>query len=203
MSMGLLLTKNLVGRWFKLTSRRKEIFLATKLAVKVDMTTYAVSIHGDKAYVKQAFEDSLKRLQTDYVNIYYQHRIDPKVPIEETVAAVAELVKAGKVKYIGLSECFSKALHRAHKVHPIAAVQIEYSLFSLDIEREEIGLKKTCEELGVAIVAYSPLGRGLLTGQIKSRKDLEGDYRLSQPRFLEENFNNNLILVNKIVKMAE
>ena len=116
---------------------------------------------------------------------------------------MAELVKEGKVKYLGLSECSSNTLRRAHKVHPIAAIQLEYSLFSLDIEREEIGLKKTCDELGVAIVAYSPLGRGLLTGQIQSRKDLEGDVRLIFPRFSEENFDNNIKLVHKVQELAK
>jgi len=146
----------------------------------------------------------LKRLGTDYVDLYYQHRVDKNTRIEDTVAAMAELVKEGKVKYLGLSECSTKTLQRACKVYPIAACQIEYSLFTLDIEREEIGLKKACEELGVAIVAYSPLGRGLLSGELKSRSDLkEGDFRLLLPRFSEENFPKNLELVDLIKKLAE
>ena len=195
--------EELIGRWFKLTGRRNEIFLATKFGLSVDMQTYTIKINGDRDYIRQAIESSLKRLQTDHVDLYYQHRVDPKVRIEDTVAAMAELVKEGKTKYIGLSECSAETLRRAHKVHPISAVQLEYSLFSLEIEREEIGLKKACDELGVAIVAYSPLGRGLLTGQIKSRSDLENDWRLTQPRFSEDNLAKNLELVDKVASIAK
>jgi len=196
--------EELIGKWFKLTGRRSEIFLATKFGIVKNEKTGKMEARGDKEYVKESIEGSLKRLGVEYVDLYYVHRIDKNVRIEETVEALAELVKVGKVKQIGLSECSTKTLQRAHKVHPIAAVQIEYSLFSLDIEREEIGLKKACEELGVAIVAYSPLGRGLLTGQYKSRKDfLEGDNRLNHPRFSEENFSKNLELVYKVEKLAE
>ena len=195
--------EELIGRWFKLTGRRKEIFLATKFGVVVNADG-SRGARGDREYIRQSIEGSLKRLQTDYVDLYYQHRVDPNTRIEDTVAAMAELIKEGKVRHIGLSECSSKTLRRAYKVHPIAAVQIEYSLFTLDIEKEEIGLKKTCEELGVAIVAYSPLNRGLLTGQIKKRSDLlEGDVRLYLPRFSEENFPKNLELVEAVKKIAE
>jgi len=161
-------------------------------------------IRGDKEYVRKCIEASLKRLETDYVDLYYQHRVDQNTRIEDTVEAMAELVKEGKVKYLGLSECSAKTLRRAHKVHPISAVQLEYSLFTLDIERPEIGLKQACDELGVAIVAYSPLGRGFLTGQLKSRADImEGDFRLMLPRFSEENFSKNLDLVNWLTQLAE
>lgn len=196
--------EELVGKWFKMTGRRKEIFLATKFSLSFDPATFQMSIRGDKEYVRQACEASLKRLGTDYIDLYYQHRVDPKTTIEETVGAMAELVKEGKVKYLGLSECSANTLRRAHKVHPISAYQVEYSLFTLDIEREEIGLKKTCEELGVAIIAYSPLGRGLLGGQIKSRSDFHpDDKKLIFPRFSEENFPNNLKLVEEVEKLAK
>ena len=196
--------EELLGRWFKATGRRKEIFLATKFGIVFDPKTYTMDARGDKEYIRKSLDGSLKRLQTDYVDLYYQHRIDQKTSIEDTITALAELVKEGKVKHLGLSECSTKTLCRAHKVHPIAAIQVEYSLFSLDIEREDIGLKKACDELGVAIVAYSPLGRGILTGRYKSRKDFkEDDWRLTQPRFSEENFSKNLDLVDKISEIAK
>jgi aryl-alcohol dehydrogenase-like predicted oxidoreductase len=176
--------EELIGKWFKMTGRRKEIFLATKYGITIDFSTGVVGARGDREYIRLSIEGSLKRLGTDYVDLYYQHRIDKNTRIEDTIAALAELVKEGKVKYLGLSECSARTLRRAHKVHPIAAVQMEYSLFSLDIERPEIGIKQACDELGVAIVAYSPLGRGLLTGQYKSRSNFDPeDWRLSQPRF--------------------
>jgi len=196
--------EELIGKWFKLTGRRKEIFLATKFGISYDPKTGQRVIRGDKEYVKECIEGSLKRLQTDYVDLYYQHRVDKNVRIEETVEAMAELVKAGKVRYLGLSECSANTLRRANKVHPIAAVQLEYSLMCLDIERPEIGLKEACDEVGAAIVAYSPLGRGFLTGQIKSRSDLlPGDFRLTLPRFSEENFSKNLELVKLVTEIAE
>jgi len=194
--------EELIGKWFKQTGRRKEIFLATKFGIYADGGQ--TKVRGDREYIRKAIEGSLSRLQTDYVDLYYQHRVDKNTRIEDTVEALAELVKEGKVRNIGLSECSAKTLRRAHKVHPIAAVQVEYSLFSLDIEREEIGLKKACDEFGVAIVAYSPLGRGLLTGKYKSRSDFkEGDWRLNQPRFSEENFSKNLELVVAVVNLAK
>lgn len=196
--------EELIGKWFKQSGRRKEIFLATKFGVSIDPITKQGSIRGDKQYVRECIEGSLKRLGTDYVDLYYQHRVDKNTRIEDTVEAMAELVKEGKVKYLGLSECSAKTLYRAHKVHPIAACQLEYSIFTLEIERPEIGLKKACDELGVAIVAYSPLGRGILTGQLKSRSDLkEGDFRLMLPRFSEENFSKNLELVDMITEVAK
>jgi len=196
--------EELIGKWFKQTGRRKEIFLATKFANFVDPQTGQHRIRGDKEYVRQAFEASLKRLQTDYVDLYYQHRVDKNTRIEETVEAMAELVKEGRVKHLGLSECSAKTLRRAHKVYPIAACQLEYSIFSLDIEREEIGLKEACDELGVAIVAFGALGRGMFTGEIKSRNDIpQGDFRLMLPRFSEENFSKNLEVVDLISKIAQ
>jgi aryl-alcohol dehydrogenase-like predicted oxidoreductase len=138
------------------------------------------------------------------VDLYYVHRIDKNVPIEETIGVLKEFVNAGKIKYIGLSECSSDTLRRAYAVHPIAAVQIEYSPFSLDIERDEIGLLKTCRELGVAVVCYSPLGRGVLTGQIKSPDDFEeNDFRQHLPRFSKENFPKNLQLVDTLTALAK
>jgi len=178
--------------------------LSTKFGIKWDKTTNQLTVRGDKEYIRECIENSLRRLCTDYIDLYYVHRIDKNTKIEETMEALAELVKEGKIRYIGLCECSAATLRRAYKIHPVTAVQIEYSLFSLDIEREEIGLKKACDELGVAIVAYSPLGRGLLTGQIKSRDDFcEGDIRIYFPRFSEENFKYNLELVDEITKMAK
>ena len=196
--------EELIGKWFKQTGRRKEIFLATKFGFIFDAEKKQLTVKGDKEYVRKCIEGSLKRLQTDYVDLYYQHRPDKNIPIEETVEAMAELVKEGKVKYLGLSECSEKTLRRAQAVHPIAAVQLEYSLFYTDIEKEEIGLKKACDELGIAIVAYSPLGRGMLTGQYKSRTDFQpNDTRLWLPRFSEENFHKNLELIDKLTQFAE
>jgi aryl-alcohol dehydrogenase-like predicted oxidoreductase len=163
-----------------------------------------MDIRGDKEYVQQACEASLKRLGTEYIDLYYQHRVDLKTPIEETVSAMASLVKQSKVRHLGLSECSAATLRRANKVHPISAYEVEYSLFTLDIEYPQVGLKKTCEELDIAIVAYSPLGRGMLTGRYKSRDDFEpSDGRLVLPRFSEENFPKNLELVRKIDEIAK
>ena len=146
----------------------------------------------------------MKRLGIDSIDLYYVHRIDKTVPIEETMDALKQLVNEGKIKYIGLSECSSNTLRRAYAVHPVACVQIEYSPFSLDIERDEIGLLKTCRELDVAIVCYSPLGRGILTGQIKNPDDFEAtDFRRMLPRFSNENFSKNLKLVDQLNAIAK
>lgn len=164
----------------------------------------STSVRGDAQYVHESCERSLKRLGVDSIDLFHAHRIDKTVPIEETMAALKELVQAGKIKYIGLSECSSNTLRRAHAVHPVACVQIEYSPFSLDIERDEIGLLKTCRELGVAVVCYSPLGRGVLTGQIKSPDDFDAtDFRRMLPRFSKENFPKNLQLVNDLAVLAK
>lgn len=180
------------------------MLLATKFANVVSTDRKKWSVRGDAQYVRESIERSLKRLDLDSVDLYYVHRIDRTVPIEETMDVLKELVQAGKIKYIGLSECSSDTLRRAYAVHPIACVQIEYSPFSLDIERDEIGLLKTCRELGVAIICYSPLGRGMLTGQIRSRNDLgENDYRRNWPRFSEEDFAKNLQLVDQITALAK
>ena len=180
-----------------------KVFLATKFAnvFKPDGT---VTVRGDAEYVRQSIEKSLSRLQLPYVDLYYVHRIDKTVPIEETIGVLKELVQQGKIKYIGLSECSSDTIRRAHAVHPIAAVQVEYSPFSLDIEKDEIGVLKTCKELGIAVVCYSPLGRGMLTGKYKSPDDFEeGDLRKHLPRFSKENFPKNLELVDKLSSIAQ
>lgn len=191
--------EELIGKWLAANpEKRKDIFLATKFAVRQDH-----SIDSSPEYCKQAIEKSLKRLGVEQVDLYYCHRVDRKTPIEKTVEAMAELKKAGKIKYLGLSEVSSDTLRRAYKVHPIAAVQVEYSPFTLDIERAPVDLLKTCRELGVAVVAYSPLSRGLLTGAIKSPDDLEqSDTRRSLPRFSAENFPRNIQLVNRITSTA-
>ncbi|CAF0798099.1 unnamed protein product [Adineta ricciae] len=178
-------SEDLLGKYFKkCPQQRQKVFLATKFAGVVSADLKSFSVRGDAEYVHQAIIKSLGHLQLDYVDLYYVHRIDPKVPIEETMNALKELVRQGKIKYIGLSECSSDTIRRAYAIHPIACVQIEYSPFSLDIEKDEIAVLKTCRELGVAIVCYSPLGRGMLTGQIK------------------KNFPKNLDLVKKLASIA-
>ncbi|THH13715.1 hypothetical protein EW146_g6538 [Bondarzewia mesenterica] len=155
-------SEDLIGKWFKRTGKRDEIFLATKFGFGPPS---GKMIDGDPAYARAAIEKSLKRLGTDHVDLWYLHRADKTVPIEKTVGAMAEFVKAGKVKYLGLSEVSESTLRRAHAVHPISALQVEYSIFTLDIEDPKIGLLKAARELGITIVAYAPLGRGFLTGQ--------------------------------------
>ncbi|KAI1330119.1 aldo-keto reductase [Xylariaceae sp. FL0255] len=194
--------EKLLGRWFKETGRRNEIFLATKFANR--FRDGKMEVCADPEYAKQACKDSLERLQTDHIDLYYVHRIDPKVPIEHTVKALAELKSEGKIRYLGLSECSPRTLRRAHAVHPIAAVQMEYSPFALQIELPETNVLEVARELGIKIVAYSPLGRGFLTGQITSREQLdEKDGRKAHPRFSEENFKDNLRLVNLIGDIAK
>lgn len=198
--------EELLGRWFRENPKRRgEIFLATKFAVRITGPGMQMTVDGSAAYVREACEASLKRLGVDCIDLYYAHRIDPKVPIEETVGAMAELVKEGKIKYVGLSECSARTLRRACKVHPIAAAQLEFSPFALEIEDENIGLLKACRENGVKVVVYSPLGRGWLTGSIRSRDDLDPkDMRLTMhPRFSEENFPSNLKLVEGVEVMAK
>ncbi|KAJ3286197.1 hypothetical protein HK104_009147 [Borealophlyctis nickersoniae] len=184
-----------------LATRRAEVFLCTKFGICREPGQPYV-INGSKEYVKSACSASLQRLEVDCIDLYYLHRVDLKTPIEETVSAMAELVKEGKVKYLGLSECSAETLRKAHAVHPIAAVQVEYSPWSLDIEQNN--LLATARELGVSIVAYSPLGRGFLTGRYKSLDDFEkDDYRRSSPRFAGDNFAKNLTLVEKFNEMAK
>jgi len=183
-------SEDLIGRWFKRTGNRDKVFLATKFGITPE------AINGKPEYVRSAIEKSLQRLGVESVDLYYLHRADKTVPIEVTVKAMAELVKEGKVRYLGLSEISANTLRRAHAVHPIAAVQVEYSPFTLDIEDEKIGLLKACRELGVTVVAYSPLGRGLLTGTYKSNADIPADdWRKVVPRYSDSNFPNILKLV--------
>ena len=192
--------EELVGRAIK--GKRDDVILATKFGIVRDSNNpQKRSVNGKPDYVKQACEASLKRLGIEHIDLYYQHRVDPNTPIEETVGAMAQLVEEGKVRYLGLSEASMKTLRRAFEVHPIAALQSEYSLWTRDPEAE---ILPTCRELGVGFVAYSPLGRGFLTGQFKTFDDLPAeDYRRSSPRFQEENFQRNLNLVKKAQEMAE
>ncbi len=191
--------EQLVGRAIK--GRRNDVTIATKFGIERSATdpTRRV-VRGDAAYVRTACDASLQRLGVDTIDLYYVHRTDPKTPIEETIGAMAELVASGKVRYLGLSEAAADTLRRAHAVHPISALQSEWSLWSRDLETEMVGL---CRELGVGIVPYSPLGRGFLTGQIASLDDFEaGDFRRHSPRFQGENFAKNLDLVDRVRKLA-
>lgn len=193
----------LLSKWFARTGFRKDIFLATKFAGIVGADG-SFSVRNDPEYVKEACAKSLKRLGVETIDLYYCHRVDGKTPIEKTVQAMKELKDEGKIRYLGLSEVSSETLRRAHAVHPISAVQIEYSPFSMDIEDPAIALLQTCRELGVATVAYSPLGRGFVTGQYKSPDDFEdGDFRKYSPRFSAENFPKNLVLVDKLAAVAQ
>ncbi len=188
----------LVGK--AIAERREEVVLATKFANVRGENGEFLGIRGDADYVRQSCDASLKRLGVDYIDLYYQHRVDPNTPIEETVGAMAELVKAGKVRYLGLSEAAPDTIRRAHAVYPISALQTEYSLWSRDPEDE---ILPTIRELGIGFVPYSPLGRGFLTGQIRRIEDLdEDDYRRTGPRFQGENFQKNLDLVFEVEAMA-
>jgi len=180
---------------------RADIVVATKFAME-KLPDGSVNVNGKPEHVKQACNASLKRLGLDYIDLYYQHRVDANTPIEETVKAMAQLVKEGKVRYIGLSECTADNLRRAHAVHPITAVQMEYSLWSTHVEED--GILSTCRELGITLVAYSPLARGFLSGQIKSYEDLDPtDIRRTHPRFKPENFAKNLELLAFLEKLAK
>ncbi|KAF9048237.1 Aldo/keto reductase [Hymenopellis radicata] len=191
-------SEELLGKWFKHSGKRSDIFLGTKFGISPQ------GVRGDPAFVREQVAKSLERFGTDYIDLLYQHRVDPNTPIEITVGAMAELVKEGKVKYLGLSECSAKALRRAHAVHPIAALQMEYSPFVLDIEDPKIALLETARELGVTVVAYSPLGRGLLTGQYKSPADFaEKDFRHTIPKFSAANFPKILDVVSHLKNIAE
>ena len=183
-----------------LANRREKVILATKFGVKRGQDGAWLGISGSPEYVKACCDASLKRLNTDYIDLYYQHRPDPEVPIEETVGAMAELVQAGKIRYIGLSEASAEDLEKAHHTHPISALQTELSLWSRDVEES---ILPKARELGIGFVAYSPLGRGFLTGAITQRDDFEqGDWRLSNPRFSEEAIANNQKLVEKVKEIA-
>jgi aryl-alcohol dehydrogenase-like predicted oxidoreductase len=192
--------EELVGR--AIQGRPDQVVLATKFGIVRDPSDSSRrGISGRPEYVKQAIEGSLGRLGVDYVDLYYQHRVDPDTPIEETVGAMADLVRDGKVRYIGLSEAAPETIRRAHAVHPLSALQTEYSLWSRDPEDEVL---PTVRELGIGFVAYSPLGRGFLSGRFQSPDDLEeGDFRRRNPRFQGENFQRNLELVERVREIAE
>ncbi len=191
--------ERLVGR--AIADRRDEVVLATKFGNVRGEDGSFLGVRGDPEYVRQACDASLQRLGVDHIDLYYQHRVDPKVPIEETVGAMKELVEAGKVRYLGLSEAAPETIRRAHAVHPISALQTEYSLFTRDPEDEVL---PTVRELGIGFVAYSPLGRGFLTGAWRSIEDLpEDDTRSARfPRFARENFEKNLRLADRVREIA-
>lgn len=192
--------EELVGKAIK--GKRDEFVIATKFGIVRDPNDpHKRGINGKPEYIRAAVEGSLRRLGIDQIDLYYQHRVDPNTPIEETVGEMARLVEEGKIKHIGLSEASAETLRKAFAVHPITALQSEYSLFTRDVETN--GVLETCRELGVGFVAYSPLGRGFLSGAITKFEDLaEDDYRRSSPRFQGENFDKNLSLVNKINELA-
>lgn len=190
--------EELIGK--ALEGRRSEMILATKFGNVRGADGSFLGVNGKPDYVRQACESSLKRLRTGVIDLYYQHRVDPNTPIEETVGAMAELVRQGKVRYLGLSEASPATIRRAHAVHPITALQTEYSLWTRDVESE---ILPTCRELGIVFVAYSPLGRGFLTGKIKSPADLNSsDARLRHPRFQGENLDRNVDFVQRLEQIA-
>jgi len=193
--------ERLVGRAIK--DRRDQVFLATKFGIKIEPGpdgTLVRSIDGRPEYVHAACDASLQRLGVEHIDLYYQHRVDPDTPIEETVGAMAELVAAGKVRHLGLSEASAQTIRRAHAVHPITAVQTEYSLWTRDVEQE---IMPTLDELGIALVAYSPLGRGFLSGRFSSPEELdEGDFRRYGPRFTGENLLANRKLAERVRELA-
>jgi aryl-alcohol dehydrogenase-like predicted oxidoreductase len=189
--------EQLVGR--AIASRRDEVVLATKFGIDRG-SDGSRAINGSPDYVRKACDASLERLGVEVIDLYYQHRVDPKTPIEETWGALSELVSAGKVRHLGISEASPGTIRRAHAVHPVSALQTEYSLWSRDPEDELLG---TVRELGIGFVPYSPLGRGFLTGQFQTPDDLpEGDFRRHNPRFQGENFTRNLQLVDRVKEMA-
>lgn len=190
----------LVGK--AIADRREQVFLATKFGVRLDANDpQARGVDGRPEYVQSACEVSLQRLGVDHIDLYYQHRVDPLVPIEDTVGAMSRLVEQGKVRYLGLSEAAPETIRRAHAVHPITALQTEYSLWSREPEQNDV--LATVRELGIGFVPYSPLGRGFLTGAIRSPADFEdGDYRRNSPRFQGENFDRNLALVEQVNAIA-
>jgi aryl-alcohol dehydrogenase-like predicted oxidoreductase len=191
--------EELVGRAIR--GRRHEVIVATKFGIVRGPDPKSRGVNGRPEYVKASCEGSLKRLGIDTIDLYYQHRVDPNVPIEDTIGAMADLVRAGKVRYLGMSEASPQTIRRAFAVHPIAALQTEYSLWSRDPEDDVL---PTVRELGIGFVAYSPLGRGLLTGQIRGFEDLaDDDFRRLSPRFNGENFKKNLEVVDRIHEMAK
>ncbi len=191
--------ERLVGR--AIQGRRDEVVLATKFGNVRGENGERLGVRGDAEYVHQACDASLQRLGVEQIDLYYQHRVDPKVPIEETVGAMAELVQEGKVRFLGLSEAAPETIRRAHQVHPISALQTEYSLWTRDVENR---ILPTTRELGIGFVAYSPLGRGFLSGRFRSPEDLpEGDFRRENPRFQGENFERNMEIVERVREIAE
>lgn len=191
--------EELLGRVLK--GHREQIVLATKFGIVRDPVKAEFrGINGKPEYVRQACEDSLRRLQVDCIDVYYQHRVDPDTPIEETIGAMTQLIEQGKVRFLGLSEASAENIRRAHAVHPITALQSEYSLWTRDPEDEVLGV---CRELGIGFVPYSPLGRGFLSGKIQKPEDLPNDdYRRTTPRFQGENFQRNLDLVKRVEEIA-
>jgi aryl-alcohol dehydrogenase-like predicted oxidoreductase len=198
---GPFINEELIARAIK--GRRRDFVIATKFGIERNKDNATLrGINGRPEYVRQAVEGSLGRLGIDTIDLYYQHRVDPNTPIEETVGAMARLVEEGKVRYLGLSEASAESLRKASKVHPITALQSEYSLWTRDVEENDV--LKTCRELGIGFVAYSPLGRGFLSGDIKKFEDLaEDDYRRHSPRFQGDNFDKNLELVKKVEEIAK
>ena len=191
--------EELLGR--ALRGRRDEVVLATKFGNRRSPDGAFLGVSGRPEYVREACDASLRRLGVDHIDLYYQHRVDPSVPIEDTVGAMAELVRAGKVRYLGLSEAAPATIRRAHAVHPVSALQTEYSLWTRD---PEVEILKTLRELGIGFVPYSPLGRGFLTGRFRSPSDIpEGDWRRMNPRFQGENFQKNLELVERVTRIAK
>ncbi|EPX73738.1 aldose reductase YakC [Schizosaccharomyces octosporus yFS286] len=191
-----------LGRWFKQTGRRNEIFLATKFGYE-KKPDGSVALNNTPEHIHKALDISLKRLNVEFIDLYYVHRFSGETPIETIMETLKSLVEAGKIRYIGLSECSADTIRRACKVYPVSAVQIEYSPFSLEIERPEIGVEQACRENNITIVCYAPLGRGFLTGAYKSPDDFpEGDFRRNAPRYQKENFYKNLELVKKLESIA-
>ncbi len=191
--------EELLGRAIK-GKRRQDVIIATKFAMKFGPNNEVLGLDSSPSHIKSTIEGSLRRLGTDYIDLYYQHRLDPKTPIEDTVGAMAELVKAGKVRYIGLSEVGPGTIRRAHETHPLSAVQSEYSLWTRGIDQKVLPALRA---LGIGLVAYSPIGRGFLSGKIKSVNELEeSDWRRNNPRFQDENFAHNLQLVRIVEKTA-
>lgn len=195
---GLGRNEELVGRAVR--SRRNQVVIATKFGIERNFNGQVVRINGKPEYVKAACEASLRRLGVDVIDLYYQHRVDPSIPIEETIGAMADLVREGKVRYLGMSEAAPRTIRRACAVHPISALQTEYSIWTRDVEAE---ILPTCRNLGIGFVAYSPLGRGFLTGRFQDRDSLEqGDFRRQTPRFEEENMAKNLSMLRTLERIA-
>ncbi|CAG8129808.1 unnamed protein product [Penicillium salamii] len=195
-------SEDAVGEWIRRSQNRDDIFLATKFALQYDIAAGTQTIHSDPDYVKTACDKSLQRLGVDSIDLYYCHRVDGVTPIEKTIQAMVELKNQGKIKHLGLSECSTSTIRRAHAIHPISAYQVEYSPFALEIEISTI--LETCRELGIAIIAYSPIGRGILTGHIQSIADLPAtDFRRMLPKYAAENFPKIRALVQGLTHIAK